>query len=56
MDYCCQKLLNEKSDIHGDFKNIFDMFLDLYRGREVSVNQMVDWNYKADAKIVIEFL
>ena len=36
------------SDIHGDCKNIFDRFLDLYRGREVLVNS----NYKANAKSV----
>ena len=36
------------SDIHGDCKNIFDRFLDLYRGREALVNS----NYKANAKNV----
>ena len=40
------------SDIYGDCKNIFDRFLDLYRGKEVLVNEMVDSNYKANAKNV----
>ena len=40
------------SDIHGDCKNIFDRFLDLYRDREVLGNEMVNSNYKANAKNV----
>ena len=41
---------NGKSDIHRDYKNLFDRFLDQYKGREVPVNKMVDLNYKTNVK------
>lgn len=50
------KTFKRKVGYTWSFKNIFDRFLDLDRGREVSVNQMVDRNYKANAKIVRVFL
>ena len=39
-----------KSVMQNDCKNLFDRFLDQYKGREVPVNKMVDSNYKANVK------
>ena len=36
--------------MHSDCKNLYNSFLDQYKGREVPVNKMVDSNYKTNVK------
>ena len=38
------------SGMHSVCKNLFNRFLDQYKGREVPVNKMVGSNYKRNAK------
>ena len=41
---------NTKSGMHSNCKNLFNRFLDKYKGREVPINKMVDSNYRTTVK------